>query len=158
MKKSFLLLLLILNTLTIAKSQSLSWVSFEYLSDSLRIQKKPLMIFIHTDWCKYCKMQENTVFKDPKISKQLNNLFYCLKLNAESQEVIKFLGRNYQFQPSGAGTGNHQLAELLGKENGELSFPTTVILNSNVQIIARFKGLVDQDTFQKIIAQIQKPK
>lgn len=156
MKKTYLLLIFKLIFHLGLQSQTLQWTEFANLSDSLRTQKKPLLIFIHTDWCKYCKMQENTTFKDQQLSQKLNDQFYCLRLNAETQEEIRFMGRNYQFQASGAGTGHHQLAELLGKENGALTFPTTVILNSNVQIIARLRGFVDSETFQKILNPMQK--
>ena len=80
MKKTHLLLILILGIQAVSQAQTIQWTAFSHLSDSLRAQKKPLMIFIHTDWCKYCKMQENTSFKDPELSEQLNQHFYCIKL------------------------------------------------------------------------------
>jgi thiol:disulfide interchange protein len=28
---------------------------------------KPIVVFVHTSWCKYCKMMENITFKTQKL-------------------------------------------------------------------------------------------
>ena len=133
------------------EAQTLRWTSFENLKDSLRQKTKPLMIFIYTDWCKFCKMQENITFNDLQLIELLNQKFYCLSLNAEENKEIIFLNKSYKFKSTGANTGVHALAELLGKANGIVSYPTTVFLNDRLQISHRMIGFQNIDVFFKNI-------
>ncbi len=129
---------LIAGTFMAAQGQSIRWTSFDRLDDSLRAEPRPLMVFIRTDWCTYCKIQENVAFEDPELAELFNQKFYCLQLDAEATNAIRFLGRTYDFQAS---RGYHELAEFIGSQNNELVFPTTVLLSHNFQVLKRFQGL-----------------
>tara|TARA_R110002049_G_scaffold258433_5_gene434186 strand:- start:1544 stop:1945 length:402 start_codon:yes stop_codon:yes gene_type:complete len=118
------------------------WMDFNNLPIEFKASKKPLLVFIHTDWCKICKMQEGTVFADDSISKQLNNQFYLLKLNAEDENDISFFGRTYQGATS---RSHHQLAEYIGKEGKAINFPTIVILNERLEIVYKKAGFVSKE-------------
>lgn len=137
---------------SITNAQQISWISFDQLTDSMRQNPKPVMIFIHTSWCKYCAMQENNTFTDDELVKDLNNSFYLLKLNAEETASILFLNRVYKYIPSGYGTGYHELAAFLGKENGKLEFPTTVFLSKSMVLRKRFQGFINASTLSAIIS------
>ncbi|GAA5042662.1 hypothetical protein GCM10011506_45410 [Marivirga lumbricoides] len=137
MKYLVIIIFCILSTCFTTQAQSVNWTSFEHLGDSLRTERKPLLIFIHTDWCKYCEMQENLTFEDNPLAAILNKDYYCLKINAESKDNINFLGRIYKFNVSG---GYHQLAEMLGKNEEGLIFPATIIINKDLQVVNRLQG------------------
>jgi thioredoxin-related protein len=122
--------------------QAIRWTDLEHLQDSLRSQARPLMVFINTDWCKYCKMQQKTTFKDPELVGILNNKFYSLNINAEEQKALKFFGRTYK---SGSSGDFHSLARMLGLENGKLLFPTTVFYFPDSNAFQRFQGLQQAD-------------
>ncbi len=133
-----------------AEAQTVRWTSFEHLNDSLRKERRPLLIFIHTDWCKYCKMMEVKTFAEPELAKKLNQQFYCLSLNAEEAKTIPFLNRRYTFKPTGVNTGIHELAELLGTEKGRLTYPTTVFFDQNLQLLSRVVGALDAGRLQQL--------
>ncbi|UII25831.1 thioredoxin family protein [Fulvivirga maritima] len=135
-----------------APAQSVQWTAFEYLEDSLRAEKRPLLIFIHAEWCKYCAMQENTTFSDEALASVLKESFYCLKLDAEITEEITFLGRKYQFQSS---RGYHQLAEMLGRKEGPLIFPSTIIMNQQLQIIYQLQGLQKAENLLEVVETVR---
>ncbi|WP_460518894.1 thioredoxin family protein [Cyclobacterium sediminis] len=128
--------------------QTISWTSLENLKDSLRSNPKPIMIFIHTDWCKYCKMQENITFQKPSLAASLSKKFYCIKINAESREELIFLGRKYKPGISG---GYHALAKILGAKNGRLVFPTTVFYAPLSQSFERLQGFQTAKTLKRFI-------
>jgi thioredoxin-related protein len=153
MKKIFIFLFFALHFQ--ATAQTLHRASFENLKDSLRKQAKPLLIFIHTDWCKYCKLQANTTFTDLLLIETLNQKYYCLSLNAEENKEIIFLNKTYKFKATGAGTGVHELAELLGTENGVLSYPTTVFLNSKFQIAGRMQGFQRVEQLLEMVGKVE---
>jgi thioredoxin-related protein len=133
------------------EAQTLRWTSFENLTDSLRKERRPLLVFIHTDWCKYCKMMEVKTFAYPSVAKVLNQNFYCLDLNAEDVRTLTFLNKKYKFKPSGIHTGVHELAELLGAENGKLSYPTTVFFDQNLQLQSRIIGVVEAKQLSQVL-------
>lgn len=139
MKKTFLLTIgLVFFCQLLAQGQPLEWTTFEHLEDSLRAEKRPLMIFIHTDWCRYCSMQEHTTFQDAELVRLLRQRFYCLRLDAETRKEVFFINRMYRFRASG---GYHELAELLGRQEGALLFPTTVLIGEDLQFRMRLRGL-----------------
>jgi thioredoxin-related protein len=133
------------------EAQTIQWTSFDNLTDSLRKQRRPLLIFIHTDWCKYCKMMEMKTFTDPLVVSTLNRDYYCLDLNAEEARTLTFLNKKYKFKPSGVNIGVQELAEILGTENGKLSYPTTVFFDQNLQIQNRMVGVLDAKQLQRLL-------
>lgn len=132
------------------QGQSVNWTAFAHLNDSLRQEQKPVLIFIHTDWCKFCQLQDNTTFADPELTQVLNKNFYCLRLNAESKADISFLNRTYKYKL----TGYHELAELLAKQNGTFSFPATLVLDHTLQPVKRYTGYVSAADLKSLIGQI----
>jgi thioredoxin-related protein len=80
-------------------------------------------------------------FRDNDLTKFLNQDYYALQLNAENKKDLKFLNRLYKGNPK----KYHELAKFLGKENGELVFPTTVLLNQNFQLKKRLVGFINSE-------------
>jgi thioredoxin-related protein len=152
MKKGILILIFVWFGLYTAQveAQTLQWTLFEHLNDSLRKERRPLLIFIHTDWCKYCKMMELKTFTEPELVKVLNTQFYCLDLNAEDTRTILFLNKKYKFKPTGVNTGVHELAELLGTDKGRLTYPTTVFFDQHLQLQNRMVGAVEAKQLQQL--------
>ena len=118
------------------------WVDFKDLNDSLKKQAKPVLIFVYTDWCKVCKMQENAVFEDKEILEMLQQEVYALKLNAEGKDDLIFMGRKY----AGANQNQyHQLAEFVGLVEGKLSFPTIVYLGNNLELLQVYNRYISKN-------------
>jgi thioredoxin-related protein len=143
--KRFILLFQLL-ILSLAASAQVNWISFEELAVEFSNEKKPILLFIHTDWCKICKMQEGTVFSNDEISILINEHFYALKLNAEESKAVEFFSRRYE-----GATSNHyhELAEFIGKSIYELNFPTLVILNEQLEVIYKIAGFVSKEELWK---------
>ena len=106
----------------------------------LKKSPKNIVVFIHTDWCKYCLMQDKITFQDSLIVSELNQNYYCVRLNAEADQQIYFLNRMYTKK------GNiHSLSWVLGAQNNELTFPTTVLLSPQYQITNRWVGYLSKE-------------
>ncbi len=135
------LVLSITTRISIAQEAKVNWLSFEELATQFKEEQKPVLIFIYTDWCKYCKMQKNTTFKDTFVVTTLNEKYYVLKLNAEREETVSFFGREYTFNQQ---DGFHGLATYLGKTDNKLEFPTTLILNKQLEVVFRESSLVNR--------------
>ncbi|WP_339923882.1 thioredoxin family protein [uncultured Cyclobacterium sp.] len=139
----------------ISNGQALPWSSIAHLGDSLRAKPKPLMVFIYTDWCKYCKMQENITFKDSEVIDLLAKKFYCLKIDAEDEKNLAFMGRNYD---PGSEGDFHPLARMLGMEKGKLLFPTTVFYSPLDQYFQIFQGFQRTKDLKRFIQEMNDGK
>ena len=113
---------------------------------------KPFVIFIHTDWCKICKMMENTTFKNKEIISQLNQNFYFISFNAEDKKDINFNNNIFKFKPKGNNSGIHELAELLSNQ----TYPTITILNSDYSILTQIESFVNSKTLLQILEKARK--
>jgi thioredoxin-related protein len=131
MIKKLSILLIIISSHALIAQENIKWITFADLSSSMRSLPKNVLIFIHTDWCKYCLMQSQTTFKDSSIIATLNNDYYCLKLNPEDTSSIDFLGKTYQSYAN----EHHQLAQFLASKGGKITLPSTVLLNQKFQLI-----------------------
>lgn len=128
--------------------QSINWIEFADLADSMRNNPRPVLVFITADWCPYCKLQRSKTFAKKQATSELAG-YYCLELDAEFPETIQFLNRSYHFEPTGVRTGTHQLARLLGSDDGQLVLPTTVLLNDKLQLMSRKKGYLGPQDFSR---------
>ena len=129
-----LFLLIMLSSLQLHAQKSLSFAEFE---KALQVEPKPSLIFLHTDWCKYCEAMKMESLKDERVLQLLDEHFYCVSFNGESKENTVFMGQSYKFKPTGKNTGNHELALELGTIEAKLNYPVLLVLNKEMEIIYR---------------------
>jgi len=122
--------------------------------DNLK-EQKPIVVFLNADWCTYCKVMENTTFKNEKIISRLNDDFHFISFNGESKDAVTFQNQIFKYKSTGKNTGVHELAEALGTYKGKLLYPTTVILNTNKEIIFQYPYLLRPKAFLKVLREIE---
>ncbi|MEZ0452518.1 DUF255 domain-containing protein [Sphingobacterium thalpophilum] len=88
-KGSFLLIMLFYPLLHFGQER-INWVSFEQLDSLMAVAPRETLLFIHTDWCSYCRKMEQEVFTKAEIVSRINSLYYAIKLDAESTQRITF--------------------------------------------------------------------
>ena len=126
---------------------------FEQIDSLQIIQKRNIVVFIYTDWCKFCAAMKNTTLRNKAIVATLNNSFYFIDLNAEEKRAIVFNGKKYSFKPTGYQTGIHELATALGTVKGSISYPTLCILNKNNGIVFHYNSFLNANDFLSILQQ-----
>lgn len=151
MKKIVSITLLALLLGVAARAQTVNWVRFDDLLDSMEVQPKNILIFFTADWCKFCKVQDNTTFKDSAVVAELNKNYYCLRMNTDDTKPIDFFGTVYERKP---GKGIHEFVEQLALHNGQLKLPTTVIIY-NMQLRARLQGMIDKEEFFRVFGELE---
>lgn len=134
----------------------LQTVEFDQLDSLQGAERKYVVVFIHTDWCKFCHQMKNTTFKNDSVVKVLNDRFYFVDLNAESTEDISYGGRTFKYKPSGGNTGVHELAEQLGTINGKMNYPTVSIINAKNEIVFQYGGLMKTAELLTVLAELAK--
>ena len=77
--------------------------------------RKPMLVEVSTTWCGYCKKMEKETFSDRRIVDHISECFVPVKVDGEQQrDFVKRIGIR--------------------------SYPTTVILGSDMQVLAKITG------------------
>lgn len=116
---------------------------------------KPFVVFIHTSWCKICKIMENSTFKNPETVNKLNTDFYFISLDAETKNDIIFNKQQFKFKPTGKNTGIHELATALASSNNQLTYPTLTILDSDYSIVFQQASYLKAQDLLEILEKIK---
>ena len=125
------------------------WISWEEAYERSMTDENPKKVFVdvYTDWCGWCKRMDATTFSDPKPMAYMRKKYYLVKLDAEQKADIVFKGNTFKYVASGR-RGYHQLAAALLQ--GKLSYPTTVFLDEEFNIITPVPGFRKAPEFFKI--------
>lgn len=127
---ALVLLVLALSPLFRSSRASINWHSDQAEAfDQAATQNLPVLVFLYTDWCSYCRQMDGTTFQDPEVVSQMANEYVWLRLNAEKDPEGVQLQR--RFFVSG--------------------FPTLLILDSAGREIDRLQGYVPPNDFPQAI-------
>lgn len=129
--------------------------TFEEAEQLSKENPKPIVVFVHTDWCKYCKMMENSTFKNADIINLLNDKFYFVSFDAETKNDITFKNHTFKFYPTGQNTGIHELATALATVNNHIAYPTITILDCDYSILFQKQSYLKNKELLSILEKIQ---
>jgi thioredoxin-related protein len=129
--------------------------SFEAIDSLQQIQKKKIIVFIHTDWCQYCQKMKATTFKNQEIIQSLNSNFYFIDFNAEEKRDVKFNNKLFKYQPSGNNVGVHELALQLGTMNNQIVYPVLCVLNDKNEIILQYNNSLSPKDFKLLLEKLK---
>lgn len=114
------------------------WYTFEEAVALNKKNPKKIFIDIFTDWCGWCVKMDNSTWQDSIIKSYLAKNFYPVRLNAERKDTVRFNGNVYVNPSPDKPRSTHQLAVSLLQ--GQLSYPSYVILNEKLEILNMYKG------------------
>lgn len=128
-------------------SDKIAWLTWEEAIEMNEKAPRKIVVDIYTEWCGWCKRMDASTFANPDIADYVNANYYAVKFDAEQKEDIIFKGKAYSFVANGK-RGYHELAaEITG---GMLSYPTTVFLDEELNVIQAIKGYKDASSFEQI--------
>lgn len=127
-------------------------ISFVELEAVMKTAPKPVLIFVHTDWCSYCALMERKTLKNEPVVQKLNTDFYYLSFNAEKDEVITYKGKEYSLNKRGIKTTQHELAKQLAQSN---AYPAVIFLDEKLEVIYRHFAYIKPNELYKILNAIK---
>lgn len=131
-----------------AISQKVKWMTIEEAMEKSKTQKRKIFIDVYTDWCGWCKVMDRETFNTTFIADYLNRYYYPVKFNAEQKKDIVYKNQVYSYIRNG-NTGYHNFAAQIMR--GKLSYPTSVFLDENLNLIQPLPGYLKPDDFEKIM-------
>ena len=138
-------------------SAKINWPTLEEAQELNKTNPKKIIVDLYTEWCGPCKMMMRQTFTDPDLISYLNENFYAVKFNAESQAPVTFKGKTYSnpdFNPAKSPRQRNAAHEYT-RTTGIRGYPTLIVYNSDVEIVSRIVG------FQKapqVMRQLKKLK
>ena len=148
----FLSCFLCVITIDAQETGSIKWLSFEELEDSLAVKPKKVFIDFYTDWCSYCRKMDKVVFTKPEVVKTLNEEYYAVRFNAETDSIIIFGGQSFINDQIGKSrTPIHQIAQLLALREGRFVAPTLIFLDDSFAVQSRYFEYMDSKKLLKAL-------
>ncbi|MGD1840021.1 MAG: thioredoxin family protein [Thermonemataceae bacterium] len=143
----FLVVLFYLCTpLQAQEKNEIHWLTFEQLEDSLAVKPKKVFIDFYTDWCTYCRKMDKVVFTKPVVIEVLNDQYYAVRFDAETDTNVTFSGQTFINNQVGKSRSPiHQIAQLLALREGQFAPPTLVILDETFKVTARYFEYMDSE-------------
>ena len=129
--------------------------TFEAIDSLQKVQKRKIIVFIHTDWCQFCQSMKNTTFKNQEIISSLNSDFYFVDLNAEEKRNIVFNNHLFKYQPNGNNVGVHELALQLGTIQNQIVYPVLCVLNEKNEIIFQHNNYLSPKDFKLLLEKLK---
>ncbi len=107
-------------------------------------QQNPRKIFVdvYTNWCGWCKKMDKDTFADEKVAEYVNEHFYAVKLNAESQDKIIIKQDTITNQ-------------MMARSMGVSGYPTIVYIKEDFKTIQAVPGYQKADAFLKTLEKVK---
>ncbi|MFC2151171.1 thioredoxin family protein [Bacteroidota bacterium] len=131
-----------------AQESTVKWYSFEEAIEMNKSEQRKIFIDVYTDWCGWCKKMDATTFNNPGIAKILNEQYYAVKFDAETNDTISFAGKEF-INEGGRNRSPHQLAVALLQ--GKMSYPSVAYLNEQNQLLTAVPGYYTPDRLEPIL-------
>lgn len=125
-----------------------SQITFEALPEKMKENPKPIVLYIDSDYCAYCAIQQKQLQKDKKIQDILALDFYFVTLNSEQKSPVVFNQQTYGYNTLAEA---HQLACLYAMENGKIATPTWIIFSKEYTPVFKYNGLINTKDLQKLL-------
>lgn len=125
--------------------KKINWVTIEEAEKLTRENPRKIFVDVYTDWCGWCKRMDKTTFSDEAVIDYVNENYYAVKLNAESQD-------NYSVK--GMKTTSAELARSFRVS----SYPTIVFIDETFNNVTPVPGYRKAEEFHDILRQFNGDK
>ena len=129
--------------------------TFEEIDALQQLQKRKIIVFIHTDWCQFCQRMKQTTFKNQEIIEKLNSIFYFVNFNAGEKRDVTFNKQIFKYQPTGNNVGVHELALQLGTINNQIVYPVLCVLNEQNEIILQYSNYLSPKDVKLLLEKLK---
>jgi thioredoxin-related protein len=150
MKKLYLYTLLgaVIFSGPVMAQDKVQWITFQEAIQRAPLEKKKIMVDVHTKWCGWCKVMDQKTFSNPEVARYINSNYLAVKFDAEEEGAITFKGKQYNLVKQGKRSYHELAAEIM---RGRLSYPTIVFLDAGMNVIQPIPGYQDAEQYLMVL-------
>lgn len=119
-------------------TQSLNPTALDTALESAKNNGKKVLIDVYAEWCPYCEKMHTEVYTETDIIEAVNEHYYLVKINIESQNEVNYLGNRM---------AESEFAKMLKSS----SLPTTYFMNGEGELLGMQPGLLPADVFEDLL-------
>jgi thioredoxin-related protein len=129
-------------------SAQVQWQNWETAAELQAATRRPILLFIYTDWCALCKRTTAESWQNPALADFVNEHFIPVLFNAESTAPVTYQGHTYNYVRKN-GLGYHELAAHLLE--GRLCFPNITFLGPGQEFLQSFTGYQSPAQMERLL-------
>jgi len=133
-------------------AQVLKKYRFDEVEQLVEREARPIVVFFYTDWCRYCKMMEQTTFKDKEIISVLNQKFYFIAMNAEDKKEVQHFQKTFRAVPTANGNGTHEIVEYYLR-GSQKAYPSILVLNPKFERKILLQTYMNSTDFKRFLTE-----
>lgn len=115
------------------------WNSLKNAQEMVRDSDKKVLIYSRAEWCHYCKKMENEVFSRKEIRETMQEYFYPVMIDIESDSSITF-------------NGKEMTESEFAREFQVVATPTMFFVDSKGDMLGRQPGYIPPEIFKKLLS------
>ena len=131
---------------TASSKNEVEWLTIQEAYKRTQKEPRKTIVDVYTAWCGWCKVMDRETYTNPEVVDYLNKNFYMVKLDAEAKQDI-IIGNTKYIYDANSGANQAAVALLQGK----MSYPTTVFLDAQYNMIQPLPGYLNAKAFHEIV-------
>ena len=133
----------------IVGTEEIKWCTLEEAQKLSDAAPRKIFIDFTTSWCGWCKVMDANTFQNPTIAKYMNEKYYCVKFNAETQDSVVFNGQKF----GNRGSANARSANdfTLTVLQGKASYPSFAFISKDRMSFTIMQGYMPPEQFEPYI-------
>lgn len=121
-----------------AQDTGITWHKMEEAQQLAKENGKKVLVYAEASWCSYCRQMEQEVLSKTDIQTTMDNYFYPVRINIESDQEIEFNGR--------------QITQMeFAGEMRVSGTPTFFFIDSEGSVIGAQPGFIPEDIYQSML-------
>lgn len=117
------------------------WYELDDAQKLARENDKKVLIFAEASWCSFCKKMKRDVFPEPDIQKATSTYFYPVKIDIESDKLLKY-------------NGQEMTQMQFSRQMQVTATPTFFFINAEGSIIGTQPGFIPRDVYKLLLTYV----
>lgn len=117
-----------------------NWTDIEAAQILAKETPKNVFIDFTAKWCGWCKVMDKKTFSDPEVAAYMNENYYSVKMDFDSDKTFQYLGKQYT-------------AKQLAKKYGVTGLPTMLLASADFETVIQIVGYQKPNPFIKKLKQ-----